>query len=75
MKNKFLYWAPRILSILLAVFISLFALDVFSEGYPFWEAILALVIHLVPTYLVIIATVIAWKWEIIGGSIFSAING
>ena len=70
MKNKLLYWTPRILSILLAVFISLFALDVFGEGYSFWEAVLGLLIHLVPTYLVIIATLIAWKWEITGGSMF-----
>ena len=70
MTNRFFYWAPRILSILFAVFISLFALDVFGEGYPFWEAILALVMHLIPTYIVIIATLIAWKREIIGGIMF-----
>lgn len=35
---------------------------------------LALVMHLIPTYLVIIATLIAWKWEIIGGSIFIALG-
>ena len=31
------------------------ALDVFSEGYGFGETVLALLIHLVPTYLVVIA--------------------
>jgi hypothetical protein len=70
MTERWLYWIPRILSIIFAVFISLFALDVFGEGYPFWKTVLALAIHLIPTYLVIIAAVIAWKWELLGGSIF-----
>lgn len=70
MNKRLLYWSPRVLTILFAIFISLFALDVFSEGYNFWETILALLIHLVPTYLVVIALLIAWKWEHIGGIIF-----
>ena len=32
--------------------------------------VLALLIHLIPTYLIIIATLVAWKWETIGGIIF-----
>ena len=39
--KRTLFWAPRILCILFAVFVSLFALDVFGEGYGFWETILA----------------------------------
>ena len=46
-----LYWAPRILSIIFAGFISLFALDVFNEGHSFWETLLALAVHLIPTAL------------------------
>ena len=74
MTKKLLYWTPRILSIIFAVFISLFALDVFSEGFSFWETVLALVMHLIPTYLIIIAIIVAWKWEIIGGGIFIALG-
>ena len=36
MNNKWkrvLYWTPRVLGILFALFISIFALDVFGEGY------------------------------------------
>ncbi len=72
MKNKYLLWTPRILAIVFAVFISLFAFDVFVEGYAWYAAILGFLIHLVPTYLVIIALLIAWKWkkELIGGIIY-----
>ncbi len=69
-ENKWLFWTPRILAIVFTVFISLFALDVFAEGYTFWQAIGAFLIHLVPTYILIIAIVIAWRFELAGGIIF-----
>ena len=72
-KLKLLYWTPRILAVLFAVFISLFALDVFGE-YTFPEVLVALFMHLIPTYLLIIATIIAWKKERLGGIIFLALG-
>jgi hypothetical protein len=68
--ERTLFWAPRILCILFAVFISLFALDVFGEGYGFWGTILALLMHLIPTALVLIALAIAWRWEWVGAVLF-----
>ena len=68
--NKFLIWLPRILSILFALFISLFALDVFSEGNSLLKSILAFTIHLIPTYLIVLTLVISWKRELIGAVIY-----
>ena len=65
-----LFWTPRILCILFAVFVSMFAADVFGEGYGFWETVVALLIHLVPTYIVIIALVVAWRRDWIGAILF-----
>ena len=42
-----LVWTPRILGILFAVFLNLFALDVFGEDHGFWKTILTLLIHFV----------------------------
>jgi len=67
---KILYWSPRILGILFIAFISLFALDVFSTGYTFHETVVALLIHLIPTIILIFALLIAWEWEMIGGIIY-----
>lgn len=53
----------RILSIAFIIFTSLFALDVFGEERWF----LALMMHLIPTYIAIILTVVAWKKEFFGG--------
>jgi len=69
--KRALFWAPRILCILFAVFLSVFALDVFGEGYDFWATLLALLIHLVPTYIIIIVLVIAWRWEWVGSILFT----
>jgi len=71
--KKLLLWTPRVLGILFALFISLFALDVFGEAYGFWQTIAALLIHLAPTYLVITALVIAWRWAWIGAVLFSGL--
>jgi hypothetical protein len=72
--KRLLFWTPRILCILFAGFVSLFALDVFGEGYGLWETILALLIHLVPTYIVLIVLAIAWRWEWVGAILFGVLG-
>ena len=57
--KKTLNWIARILAIALIAFFSLFALDVF--GQPGW--FLGLIMHLIPSFILIIITVIAWKNE------------
>jgi hypothetical protein len=69
----FLFWSPRIIAILFAIFLSLFALDVFSESRGFWETLGALVVHLVPTLLVLAVVAIAWRWELVGAVLFLAL--
>jgi hypothetical protein len=72
--KQWLFWAPRALGILFAVFVSIFALDVFGENYGFWGTVLALVMHLIPTMIVLTALVIAWRWEAVGGILFIALG-
>jgi hypothetical protein len=72
--NRVLLWTPRILAALFALFISLFALDVFSAGYSLTEAVVALIVHLSPTYLVVAALIIAWRWEWLGGLAFTGLG-
>jgi len=70
--RRILFWAPRALSIAFALFLSMFALDVFGEGYGFWNTLLALAIHLIPTAILILALMLAWRWEWIGALLFAA---
>lgn len=68
------YWTPRIATILFALFLSLFSLDVFQEGYGFFQTILALFMHLIPVFIVLTILVISWKWEWIGGVLYIALG-
>ncbi|MGW8224749.1 MAG: DUF7670 domain-containing protein [Anaerolineales bacterium] len=72
--RKILYWSPRILGLLIAIFVSIFALDVFGEGYSFWETIAALAMHLIPTLVILVVLVVAWRWEWVGGFLFVALG-
>lgn len=71
--KRLLFWTPRILCILFAAFISTFAADVFGEGYGFWRTILALLIHLIPTWIVLVVLAVAWRLEWVGGIVFTAL--
>jgi drug/metabolite transporter (DMT)-like permease len=68
--QQLLYWAPRVLCIVTAMFISMFALDVFSEGQGFWGTTLALLIHLIPTFIILVLLLVSWRREWIGGILF-----
>ena len=64
--NVFLYWSPRVLTILFILFISLFALDIFGNNYSFWETVLGLFMHLIPSFILGLFLIAAWKQEWIG---------
>jgi len=67
---KILYWFPRILAILAILFMIMFSLDSFGGDSPSGKQILGFLVHNIPAFVLIIALVIAWKYEIIGGAIF-----
>jgi hypothetical protein len=69
-----LFWGPRILCILFAAFVSIFAFDVFDAGYGFWKTILALLIHLIPTGIILVVLAVSWRWEWVGAILFSALG-
>lgn len=67
---KILYWFPRILAILSILFMLLFSLDSFGGPDPFGKQVLGFLAHNIPVFILIVALVIAWKYEILGGVIF-----
>lgn len=68
--SKFIYWAPRILSILFILFLTLFSLDIFDLKLGFWGTILGLFMHNIPSLILLIILIISWKREIVGGIVF-----
>lgn len=70
MALKTLYWFPRILAILVILFMVMFSLDSFGGETPAGKQVLGFLMHNIPAFALIIALVIAWKHEIIGGALF-----
>lgn len=70
MLSRIVYWLPRILSIAFVLFISLFALDVFGE-YSGWDLVVALLMHLLPSLVLLVVMLIAWKYDWVGALVFA----
>ncbi len=67
---RILHWTPRVLAIGVALFLSLFALDVFGEEAGVGYITVALLMHLRPTLVLLIVIAIAWRRAFIGGLLF-----
>src|SRR3974390_3392185 len=73
--KRLLFWTPRVLSLAFIAFLSLFALDVFGEHLGFWRTIVALCRHLIPSFVLLAALVLAWRWEWIGAVLYAGFGG
>ncbi|MGA3262760.1 MAG: hypothetical protein ABSC47_01795 [Terracidiphilus sp.] len=71
--RRLLFWSPRILCIAFAIFLSMFSLDVFNEAHGFGQTALALLMHLIPTAIVVAVLIAAWRWEWVGAVLFAAL--
>jgi len=69
--NRFVYWTPRILSIIFILFLAVFSLDVFDMKLGFWGTVLGLFMHNIPVFILLIILLISWKREIVGGIAFT----
>lgn len=67
-----LFWTPRILTLAFALFLSIFALDVFDMGLGVGGTVLALFVHLTPVFAVLLVLAIAWKREWVGAVLLPA---
>ena len=73
-RNQVFHWLPRIICILAILFISMFAADAFEHGLTIWQKLSAFLIHLIPSFVLLTFLIVAWKWEFIGGIIFTLIG-
>jgi len=73
--RRMLFWTPRVLGIAFALFISLFAMDVFNEHRSLPQLLVALGMHLIPTALIVVALIVAWRWEWVGAVLFFGLGG
>jgi len=71
---KIFHWLPRIMCILAILFISMFAADAFGPEKTIWQQFGDFIMHLIPSFVLLVFLLIAWKWEYIGGIIFILIG-
>jgi len=70
-KGKIIFYFPRILSLLFVAFLTLFSFDVFEE-FNGWQTMLAFLIHSLPSIILLIVIIVAWKHESVGAIVFIA---
>ncbi len=68
--SKWIYWTPRILSIIFIGFLALMSLDIFEGNYGFWGTIVGLFMHNIPVMILIVILIISWKHELVGAISF-----
>ena len=69
-RHDWIFWTPRIVSIIFIIFLALFSLDVFGNDYGFWGTLVAFLMHNIPVFILAILLWISWKREIIGAWTF-----
>jgi hypothetical protein len=68
--KRVIYWTPRILCIAFAGFLGIFAMDVFSMHLDFWHTALALLMHTIPVWIILLVLMIVWRREWVGAILF-----
>jgi hypothetical protein len=72
--SKFLYWTPRVLCVLAILFVSIFALDAFAPELTLWQQLGAFFMHMIPSIILAVLLIYAWKHEKWGGVLFLVIG-
>lgn len=67
---RLLLWTPRVLGILVCLFLALFALDAFNDAQSLRQAVPDFVVHLAPAVALLAIVAASWRREWIGGIAF-----
>ena len=71
--DSILLWSPRVLGILVCLFLSMFALDAFGGGKSFLQGLRDFLIHLSPMLILGVVVALSWRWKWIGGVVFTSL--
>ena len=70
---RFVPWIPRVLGVLVSVFIGMFALDAFTGGKPILQALPDFIIHLVPAFILLALVLASFRRPWIGAVAFTGL--
>jgi len=63
-------WMPRLLAIASILFLGLFAFDAYSVPGSFWYQTAGFILQLLPSIILTLFLIVAWKWPFAGGMLF-----
>ena len=66
-------WIPRVLGVLVSLFVGMFALDAFSGGKPFFQALPEFLVHLVPAFILLALVLASFQRPWIGAVAFTGL--
>ena len=72
--SKLLLWSPRVLGILVCLFLSFFALDSFQDGNTLIEDLPDFAGHIAPILILSAIVAVSWRWEWVGGVAFTGLG-
>lgn len=68
--SRFIYWTPRIMSIIFIIFLFLMSLDVISPDLSLGQIMIGMFMHNIPVLILLVVVLISWKFEILGAVVF-----
>jgi len=71
--HAWIRWSARILACAVCVFLSLFAFDAFGSGKPLRDALPDFALHLAPVLALFAVVAVSWRWEWLGGLVFTCL--
>ena len=72
--SKLIHWLPRIICLIAIAYISLFSMDAFNPEHSIWQQLGDFLMHLIPSFFLLAVLIVAWKWEMVGGVIFTILG-
>jgi len=67
MKFPWFIWIPRILLIIVLLFLALFSIDVFEGKASIWNKLLGSLIHNIPSLILLLLLILTWNRPLYGG--------
>jgi len=74
MKTTWMIWIPRVLVLLIALFWAVFSLDVFEGNAPFSQKLLDLLIHNLPSFILLFVLALTWNRAFWAGILFALVT-
>lgn len=68
--SAYLHWVPRILAVMLILFLAIFSLDVITPDATIWQILAGMFIHNIPVFALIAVLIVSWRYEWVGGVVF-----